>query len=41
MALGQQLRERATRYYLWPEAGKKILQVYREVYAVQRCRQEL
>jgi glycosyltransferase involved in cell wall biosynthesis len=31
MALGQQLRERATHYYLWPEAGKKILQIYREV----------
>lgn len=30
-ALGQQLRERATRYYLWPEAGEKILQVYREI----------
>jgi glycosyltransferase involved in cell wall biosynthesis len=40
MALGRQLRERATRYYLWPEAGKKILQIYREVYSVQRCRQE-
>jgi glycosyltransferase involved in cell wall biosynthesis len=31
MALGQQLRERATHYYLWPEAGEKILQVYREI----------
>jgi glycosyltransferase involved in cell wall biosynthesis len=31
MALGQQLRERAIRYYLWPEAGEKILQVYREI----------
>jgi len=30
-ALGRQLRERATHDYLWPEAGKKILQVYREV----------
>lgn len=31
MALGQQLRERATHYYPWPEAGEKILQVYREI----------
>jgi glycosyltransferase involved in cell wall biosynthesis len=31
MALGQQLRERATHYYLWPEAGEKILQIYREI----------
>jgi glycosyltransferase involved in cell wall biosynthesis len=31
MALGQQLRERAIHYYLWPEAGEKILQVYREI----------
>jgi len=31
MALGQQLRERATHYYLWPKAGEKILQVYREI----------
>jgi len=31
MALGQQLRERATHYYSWPEAGEKILQVYREI----------
>lgn len=43
---GQQLRERATRYYLWPEAGEKILQVYREIYSAQQigatvpCRQE-
>ncbi len=29
--LGRQLRERATRHYLWSEAGKKILQVYREI----------
>jgi glycosyltransferase involved in cell wall biosynthesis len=31
MALGQQSRERATRYYLWPEAGARILQVYRKI----------
>jgi glycosyltransferase involved in cell wall biosynthesis len=31
MALGQQLRGRVTHYYLWPEAGEKILQVYREI----------
>jgi glycosyltransferase involved in cell wall biosynthesis len=31
MALGQQLRERATHYYLWPETGEKILQIYREI----------
>lgn len=31
MALGQQLRERASHYYLWPEAGEKILQVYQEI----------
>jgi glycosyltransferase involved in cell wall biosynthesis len=36
MALGQQLRERATHYYLWPEAGEKILQVYREIYSAQQ-----
>jgi glycosyltransferase involved in cell wall biosynthesis len=31
MALGQQLRERAIHHYRWPEAGEKILQVYREI----------
>jgi len=31
IALGQQLRERATHYYLWPKAGEKILQVYQEI----------
>jgi glycosyltransferase involved in cell wall biosynthesis len=31
IALGRQLRERATHYYLWPKAGEKILQVYREI----------
>ena len=31
MALGQQSRERVTRCYRWPEAGEKILQVYREI----------
>jgi glycosyltransferase involved in cell wall biosynthesis len=31
IALAQQLRERAIHYYLWPEAGEKILQVYQEV----------
>jgi glycosyltransferase involved in cell wall biosynthesis len=31
MALGRQSRERVTRYYRWPEAGEKILQVYREI----------
>jgi glycosyltransferase involved in cell wall biosynthesis len=31
MALGQQLRERAIHYYQWPEAGERILQVYREI----------
>jgi glycosyltransferase involved in cell wall biosynthesis len=31
LALGQQLRERATHHYLWPAAGEKILQVYREI----------
>ena len=36
MALGQQLRERATHYYLWPEAGDKILQVYREICSAQQ-----
>jgi glycosyltransferase involved in cell wall biosynthesis len=40
MALGQQLRERAIDHYLWPEAGEKILQVYREVYSTQQCRQQ-
>jgi len=29
MALGQQLRERATHYYQWLEAGERIMQVYR------------
>jgi glycosyltransferase involved in cell wall biosynthesis len=36
MALGQQLRERAIHYYLWPEAGEKILQVYREICGGER-----
>jgi glycosyltransferase involved in cell wall biosynthesis len=31
LALGQRLRERAIHDYPWPEAGKKILQIYREV----------
>jgi len=31
MALGQQLRERAIHYYQWPEAGERIMQVYREI----------
>jgi glycosyltransferase involved in cell wall biosynthesis len=31
MALGQQLRERAIHYYQWPEAGERIVQVYREI----------
>ena len=31
LALGQQLRERATHHYSWPKAGEKILQVYREI----------
>lgn len=30
--LGQQLRERAIRHYLWSEAGDKILQIYGEIY---------
>jgi glycosyltransferase involved in cell wall biosynthesis len=36
MALGQQLRERATHYYPWPEAGEKILQIYQEIYSAQQ-----
>jgi len=36
MALGQQLRERAIHYYLWPEAGEKILRVYREICGGER-----
>jgi glycosyltransferase involved in cell wall biosynthesis len=31
MVLGQQLRERVTHNYLWPEAGEKILQIYGEI----------
>jgi len=31
MILGQQLRERVTHNYLWPEAGEKILEIYREI----------
>jgi glycosyltransferase involved in cell wall biosynthesis len=36
MALGQQSRERVTRCYRWPEAGEKILQVYREIHSAQQ-----